>query len=82
MVFFRYFFIFWKLFFQSCVSVNDADKTRSGLQVIAALYNMQMEAEVESTFLTQKLHSFKVNEFVFLVLEKKIETLLNYYCRL
>ena len=42
---------------------------------------MQMEAEVESTFLTQKLQSFKVNEFVFLVLEKKIETLLNYYCR-
>ena len=36
MVFIRYFFIFWKLLFQSCVSVNDADKTRSGLQVIAA----------------------------------------------
>ena len=36
MVFIRYFFMFWKLLFQSCVSVNDADKTRSGLQVIAA----------------------------------------------
>ena len=36
---------------------------------------MQMEAEVESTFLTQKILSFKVNEFVFLVLEKKIELL-------
>ena len=49
---------------------------------LSLLYNMLMEAEVESVFLTQKLQSFKVNEFVFLVLEKKIETLLNYNCRL
>ena len=36
MVFIRYFFIFWKLLFQLCVSVTDADKSRSGFQVIAA----------------------------------------------
>ena len=83
MVFIRYFFIFWKLLFQSCVSVNDADKPgNSRWRSLSLLYNMQMEAEVESTFLTLKLQSFKVKEFVFLVLEKKIETLLNYYCQL
>ena len=83
MVFIRYFFIFWKLLFQSCVSVNDADKTRSGLQVIAAgeAYRCCIICKWKLKLKAQ-LQSFKVNEFVFLVLEKKIETLLNYYCRL
>ena len=35
MVFLSHFFIFLKLLFQLCVSVNDADKTRSVIQVIA-----------------------------------------------
>ena len=77
MVFLPHFFIFMKLLFLSCVSVNDGDKTRSGLQVIAAgeayhccivSYVEILKLKVENTFLIRKnIQIFKVNKFVFLV---------------
>ena len=57
MVFLPNFSIFMKLLFQSCVSVNDADKTRSVIQVIAVGEAYQcctiwkLKPKVESKFL-------------------------------
>ena len=57
MVFLSNFSIFMKILFQSCVSVNDADETRSVIQVIAVGEAYQcctiwkFKPKVESKFL-------------------------------